>query len=64
MREGARPCQQNDGNAMADKKPGPAPQRSSRGLLLPPNCREVTAEQTGTVIGIVGATAAKATKPG
>jgi hypothetical protein len=33
-------------------------------LQLPPNCRDVTAEKIGTVIGIVGATAAKATKPG
>jgi hypothetical protein len=29
-----------------------------------PYCRDVTAEKVGTVIGIVGATAAKATKPG
>jgi Tfp pilus assembly ATPase PilU len=34
-------------------------------LVLPPNFRDVTAEKVGTVIGIVGATAAaKATKPG
>ena len=33
-------------------------------LRLPPNFRDVTAEKIGTVIGIVGATAAKATKPG
>ena len=33
-------------------------------LRLPPNSAQVTAEKIGTVIGIVGATAAKATKPG
>ena len=33
-------------------------------LVLPANCRDVTAEKIDTVIGIVGATAAKATKPG
>jgi hypothetical protein len=34
-------------------------------LVPPPNFRDVTAEKIGTVIGIVGATAAaKATKPG
>jgi hypothetical protein len=33
-------------------------------LRLPANCRDVTAEKIGTVIGIIGATAAKATKPG
>jgi hypothetical protein len=34
-------------------------------LVLPPNWRDVTAEKVGTVIGIVGATAAgKGTKPG
>ena len=32
-------------------------------LVLPANCRDVTAEKIDTVIGIVGATAAKATKP-
>jgi hypothetical protein len=37
---------------------------ASRGLVRPPNCRDVTAEKIGTVIGIIGATAAKATKPG
>jgi hypothetical protein len=47
---------------MTDKKPEPV--LSSRGLRLPPNAIEVTAEKAGTVIGIVGATAAKATKPG
>jgi hypothetical protein len=35
-----------------------------RALRLPPNFRDVTAEKVGTVIGIIGATAAKATKPG
>jgi hypothetical protein len=53
---------------MTDKQPEPMtppsrPATSSRGLRLPPNCRETTAEKIGTVIGIVGATAAKATKP-
>jgi hypothetical protein len=43
-------------------KPNPAPPRPP--LQLPPNFREVTAEKIGTVIGISGATAAKATKPG
>jgi hypothetical protein len=33
-------------------------------LVLPLNARDVMAEKIGTVIGIVGATAAKATKPG
>jgi hypothetical protein len=34
-------------------------------LVLPPNFRDVTAERLGTVIGIVGATAAaKGAKPG
>jgi hypothetical protein len=34
-------------------------------LRLPPNSRDVTAERVGTVIGIIGATAAgEATKPG
>jgi hypothetical protein len=47
------------------EKPEPAPQMFSRGLRLPPNCVEVTAKRVGTVIGIVGATAAaKGTKPG
>jgi hypothetical protein len=32
--------------------------------VLPPNFVDVTAEKVGTVIGIVGAAAAKATKPG
>jgi hypothetical protein len=32
--------------------------------VLPSNFRDVTAEKIGTVIGIVGATGAKATKPG
>jgi hypothetical protein len=32
--------------------------------VLPPNFRDVTAEKIGAVIGIVGATGAKATKPG
>jgi hypothetical protein len=41
------------------------PTISSRGLVLPANCRDMTAERVGTVIGIVGATAAeKGTKPG
>jgi hypothetical protein len=35
---------------------GPPPREP---LWLPPNCRDVTAEKVGTVIGIVGATAAK-----
>ena len=39
--------------------------RAAQPLVLPPNCRDVTAEKIGTVIGIVGAMAAgKATKPG
>jgi hypothetical protein len=37
-------------------KPAPTPPREP--LRLPPNCRDVTAEKAGTVIGIVGATAA------
>jgi hypothetical protein len=33
--------------------------------MLPSNCRDATTEKIGTVIGIVGATAAgKGTKPG
>jgi hypothetical protein len=47
---------------MTDKKPEPTPSRPP--LVLPPNCRDVTAEKIGTVIGIIGAAAAKATKPG
>jgi hypothetical protein len=44
-------------------KPTPVPPRPP--LVLPPNSRDVTAEHTGTIIGIVGATApGKATKPG
>jgi hypothetical protein len=43
-------------------KPNPVLLRQT--LQLPPNCRDVTAEKIGTVIGVVGATAAKATKPG
>jgi hypothetical protein len=31
---------------------------------MPLNGRDVTARKVGTVIGIIGATAAKATKPG
>jgi len=37
--------------------PAPPPRQP---LQLPPNFRDVTAEKVGTVIGIVGATAAKA----
>jgi Tfp pilus assembly ATPase PilU len=44
-------------------KPAPTPPRQP--LVLPPNFRDVTAEKVGTVMGIVGATAAgKGTKPG
>jgi Tfp pilus assembly ATPase PilU len=44
-------------------KPNPVPPR--RPLVLPPNFRDVTAEKVGTVVAIVGATAAgKGTKPG
>jgi hypothetical protein len=43
-------------------KPAPTPPREP--LVLPPNFRDRTAEKIGTVIGIIGATAAKATKPG
>jgi hypothetical protein len=43
-------------------KPASTPPREP--LRLPPNGRDVTAEKIGTVIGIIGATAAKATKPG
>jgi hypothetical protein len=32
-------------------------------LVLPPNCRDVTAEKVGTVVAIVGATAAPKDKP-
>jgi hypothetical protein len=42
--------------------PVPTPPRPP--LVLPPNFREVTAEKIGNAIGIVGARAAKATKPG
>jgi hypothetical protein len=42
----------------------PLPTSPREPLRLPPYCRDVTAEKVGTVIGIVGATAAKATKPG
>jgi hypothetical protein len=37
-------------------KPAPTPLREP--LRLPPNCRDVTAKKIGTVIGIIGATAA------
>jgi hypothetical protein len=40
-----------------DSKPRPP-------LVFPPNFRDVTAEKVGTIVGIVGVTAAKATKPG
>jgi hypothetical protein len=43
-------------------KPAPTPPRQP--LRLPANFRDMTAEKIGTVIGIVGATAATATKPG
>jgi hypothetical protein len=43
-------------------KPAPTPPRPR--LVFPPNFRDVTAETIGTVIGIVGVTGAKATKPG
>jgi hypothetical protein len=43
-------------------KPAPPPPRPP--LVLPPNFRDVTAEKVGTVIGIVGAAGAEATKPG
>jgi Tfp pilus assembly ATPase PilU len=47
---------------MTDK---PAPPPPCQPLVLPPNFRDVTAERVGTVIGIIGATAAgKGTKPG
>jgi hypothetical protein len=39
--------------------PNPVPPRQP--LVLPPNFREVTAEKVGTVMGIVGATAAAKT---
>jgi hypothetical protein len=45
-------CQPVDNAQMT----GPPPREP---LWLPPNCRDVTAEKVGTVIGIVGATAAK-----
>ena len=48
-------------DVMTDK-PAPTPPREP--LVLPPNFVDKTAEKAGTVIGIVGATAAKATKPG
>jgi hypothetical protein len=55
----ATPCY----NAQMTDKPTPTSPRQP--LRLPPNCRDVTAEKIGTVIGIIGATAAaKATKPG
>jgi Tfp pilus assembly ATPase PilU len=47
---------------MADKS-DPVPPRQP--LVLPPNFRDVTAEKVGTVMAIVGVTAAgKGTKPG
>jgi hypothetical protein len=39
------------------------PAISSRGLVLPPNCRDVTAEHVGTVIAIVGAPKPPRDKP-
>ena len=36
---------------------------SSRGLALPPNCRDTTAEHAGTIIGIVGAPRPSKDKP-
>jgi hypothetical protein len=42
-------------------KPNPVPPRLP--LVLPRNFRDVTAERVGTVIGIVGATAAEKAKP-
>jgi hypothetical protein len=52
-----------DDTTMTDK-PNPTPPRlSSRGLVLPPNFRDVTAEKVGTVLAIVGATAAGKAKP-
>jgi hypothetical protein len=47
--------------AMTDT-PAPTPPREPP-LVLAPNCRDVTAEKIGTVIGIVGATAAGKAKP-
>src|SRR5580704_12382990 len=45
---------------MTDK---PAPTPPKQPLVLPPNGRDVTAEKIGTIVGIVGATAAgKGTK--
>jgi hypothetical protein len=49
----ATPCY----NTQMTDKPTPTPPREP--LRLPPNGRDVTAEKIGTVIGIVGATAAK-----
>jgi hypothetical protein len=49
------------GTTMTDK---PTQCHPRQPLVLPPNFRDVTAEKIGTVIGIIGATAAKATKPG
>jgi hypothetical protein len=44
-------------------KPTPTPPREP--LRLPTNCRDVTAEKVGTVIGFIAATAAgKGRKPG
>jgi hypothetical protein len=45
-------------------RPKPEPTLPRQPLVLPSNFRDVTAERVGTVIGIIGATAAKATKPG
>jgi hypothetical protein len=47
---------------MTDDKPTTPPRKPL--YDFGPNSRDVTAEHVGTVIGIVGATAAKATKPG
>jgi hypothetical protein len=49
-------------NAQMIDKAAPTPPRAP--LRFPENWRDVTAEQAGTVIGIIGATAAEATKPG
>jgi hypothetical protein len=55
-----RPCY----NATITDKPTRPEPTPRPPLVLPPNFRDVTAEKIGTVIGIVGAMAAKATKPG
>jgi hypothetical protein len=54
--------EKDDDTTMTDKKPEPVtpPRLSSRGLVLPPNGRDVTAEKVGSVVTIIGAATPKA----